>query len=61
MSDPAFSSEGERIRKEVGSRSVSENPIRRVWQLRERLLHLGIEFEDDDERIRKLVGREERR
>jgi len=29
--------------------------------LRERLLHLGIEFEDDDERIRKLVGREERR
>ncbi len=25
----------------------------------ERILHLGIEFEDDDEPIRKVVGREE--
>jgi len=48
----------EKIRKIVGSNSGAENPIRRVWHLRERMLHLGIEFEDDDERIRKVVGRE---
>ena len=48
----------EDIRRTVGSYSGPENPIRRVWRLRERMLHLGIEFEDDDERIRKIVGRE---
>ena len=47
----------ENIRRTVGSDSGSENPIRRVWRLRERMLHLEIEFEDDDERIRKVVGR----
>jgi len=49
----------EKIRKTVGSDPRAENPIRRVWKLRERMLHLGIEFEDDDERIRKIVGRSE--
>ena len=49
---------GEKIRKTVGGDSGAENPIRRVWKLRERMLHLGIEFEDDDERIRNVVGRE---
>jgi hypothetical protein len=48
----------EKIRKIVGSDSGDENPIRRVRQLRERMLHLGIEFEDGDERIRNVVGRE---
>ncbi|MFP4228738.1 MAG: hypothetical protein ACLFTE_07925 [Salinivenus sp.] len=50
----------EDIRRTVGTDSESENPIRRVWRLRERMLHLDIEFEDDGERIRKMVGREER-
>ncbi|PSQ74822.1 MAG: hypothetical protein BRD39_01155 [Bacteroidetes bacterium QH_9_64_21] len=49
----------EKIRKTVGSDSGFENPVRRVWRLRERMLRLGIEFEDDDERIRKIVGRSE--
>ncbi len=49
----------EDIRRIIGSYSESENPIRRVWQLRKRMLRLGIEFEDDDERIRKVVGRSE--
>lgn len=54
-----FDNDEEEIRKTVGSYSGPENPIRRVWRLRERMLHLGIEFEDDDERIRKVVGRSE--
>ena len=58
MDDSASSSGSEHIRKTVGSYSEPENPIQRVWRLRERMLHLGIEFEDDDERIRKIVGRE---
>jgi len=49
----------EKIRMTVGSNSERENPIRRVWRLRERMLHLGIEFKADDERIRKVVGRSE--
>jgi hypothetical protein len=49
----------ERIRQTVGVRSEPENPIRRVWKLGERMLHLGIELEEDDERIRKTVGRSE--
>jgi hypothetical protein len=56
MEEPGSASEGERIRKVVGSRSEPENPIRRVWKLRERMLRLGIDFDDDDERIRKVVG-----
>ena len=34
----------------------ARNPIRRVWKLRERMLRLGIDFGNDDERIRKVVG-----
>lgn len=60
MKEHASSARSERIRKIVGSRSESGNPVRRVWRLRERMLRLGIEFEDDDERIRKVVGRSER-
>jgi hypothetical protein len=58
MAEPESASEREeeRIRKTVGSRSDPENPIRRVWTLRERMLRLGIDFDDDDERIRKVVG-----
>lgn len=51
------SSDEEDIRKVVGSgQDRSENPIRRAWRLRQRMLTLGIEFEDDDERIRRTVG-----
>jgi hypothetical protein len=59
MMNPKRSSDhsSEWIRKTVGSDSRAENPVRRIWKLRERMLHLGIEFEEEDERIRKTVGR----
>lgn len=53
--EPSSDHEKERIRKTVGSEPDAENPIRRVWALRERMIRLGIEFEDDDEPIRKIV------
>lgn len=46
----------ERIRKVVGMRPDTKNPVRRVWELRVRMLRLGIDFGNDDERIRKVVG-----
>jgi len=46
-------------RKTVGSDSTLENLVRRVWHLRERIEHPGIEFEDDNECIQHGVGRRE--
>lgn len=58
--DPGSSDE-ENIRKVLGSgQDRSENPIRRAWRLRQRMLTLGIEFEDDDEWIRRTVGSAQR-
>lgn len=54
------SSDKERIRKVVGTHPDTENPVRRVWELRERMLRLGIDFGNDDERIRKVVGGSQR-
>ena len=61
MPESSAGSGDERIRKVVGSGlacedPIRENPIRRVWKLRERMLRLGIDFGNDDERIRKVVG-----
>jgi hypothetical protein len=54
----------DRIRKTVGSRPPRDaeqaDPIQRVYALWLRLKHLGITGHDDDERIRKVVGRSER-
>ena len=48
----------EDVRKTVGrDRNLYQRPLQRVWILRERMRRLGIEFENDDERIRKVVGR----
>jgi hypothetical protein len=55
-----LSPDEERIRKVVGMRPDTKNPVRRVWELRERMLRLGIDFGNDDERIRKVVGSPQR-
>ena len=45
------------VRKTVGRQTnPPDDLLQRVWILRDRMLRLGIEFENDDERIRKVVG-----
>lgn len=46
----------ENIRKKVG-RKQEKRPLQRVWELRQRLMKLGVEFDNKDERIRKIVSR----
>lgn len=53
--NPAASSNRENIRKQVGQKEEA-SILDRVWNLRNRLIELGVDFEDDDEWIRKTVG-----
>lgn len=55
---------GEHIRKEVGGGdndtgpdATEKSPAQRLWDLRARMIRLGIDFGNDNERIRKIVGR----
>ncbi len=51
----------ETIRKAVG-RTREKRPLQQLWELRERMLALGVDLKaGKDERIRKAVGRTERR
>lgn len=48
------------VRRVVGTPRDPEDAssvLDRMWDLRERMIALGIDFENDDERIRKVVGR----
>ena len=44
-----------KYRKKLVGKQEPDRPLQRVWELRERLIRLGVEFDDDDERIRKVV------
>ncbi len=45
------------IRKQVGRpREEEKSPAQQLWDLRQRMLDLGIDFGNDNERIRKVVG-----
>jgi hypothetical protein len=56
--DPPAPKYEEPIRKTVGQRTDlrDTNSIRRGWRLRQRMIALGIEFDRDEGRLRKVVG-----
>jgi len=46
------------VRRVVGTpRDDASSILDRMWELRERMIALGVDVENDDERIRKVVGR----
>jgi len=48
------------IRKQVGGEQEEDDqrsPAQQLWDLRQRMIDLGIDFGNDNERIRKVVGR----
>jgi hypothetical protein len=52
----------EHIRKQVGAAPGEDledekSPAQGLWDLRARMIRLGIDFGNDNERIRKTVGR----
>ncbi len=52
-------SEGEVIRKTVGTAGSPANPIRRAWELRNLLVKMGAKTPPNDEHVRRVVGRAE--
>lgn len=48
------------IRKQVGrpreNPQKKKSPAQQLWDLRQRMIDLGIDFGNDNERIRKVVG-----
>lgn len=47
----------EHIRKVVGQKRETERPLQRMYVLWQRLVALGIDQPNKNERIRKVVGR----